>query len=144
MVDHVIWLVRCINGSKEFPIEWDKSILDYPVSQIGYIGLVSFNEEGEPDIGWKKLVPKKYQEFSKVFSPEAVAELPPHREFDHAIDIKEGEQPPWGPIYPMSEKELRVLYDHINTELKNGKIRYSKSPAGAPILFVPKAHGRGL
>ena len=91
-----------------------------------------------------KLLPKKYREFSKVFRQEAAAELPPHCEFDHAIDIKEGEQPPWGPIYPMSKNELRVLYDHIDTELKNGKIRYCKSPAGAPILFVPKAHGRGL
>ena len=28
--------------------------------------------------------------------------------------------------------------------LRTGKIRPSKSPAGAPILFVPKPHGRGL
>ena len=28
--------------------------------------------------------------------------------------------------------------------LDSGKIRPSKSPAGAPILFVPKPHGRGL
>src|ERR1700738_3104482 len=28
--------------------------------------------------------------------------------------------------------------------LKTGKIRPSKSPAGSPILFVPKPNGRGL
>jgi hypothetical protein len=28
--------------------------------------------------------------------------------------------------------------------LETGKIRWSKSPAGSPMLFVPKAYGRGL
>jgi hypothetical protein len=36
------------------------------------------------------------------------------------------------------------LKEYLNEMLVTGKIRPSKSPAGAPILFVPKAHGRGL
>ena len=40
--------------------------------------------------------------------------------------------------------ELQVLREYLDTMLKSGKIRPSKSPAGAPILFVPKDHGRGL
>ena len=56
----------------------------------------------------------------------------------------EGKEPPGGPIYALSENELQVLSDYLDTILKSGKIRPSKYPACAPILFVPKDHGCGL
>ena len=48
------------HSSEEFTIEWNKSILDSPTSQIGILGSISFSEEGEIEINWKKLVPKRY------------------------------------------------------------------------------------
>ena len=56
----------------------------------------------------------------------------------------DGKEPLWGPIYAMSEKELRVLREYLDTMLACSKIRSSKSPAGAPILFVLKKEGSGL
>ena len=56
----------------------------------------------------------------------------------------EGKEPPLGPIYALSDKELQVLMQYLDTRRKSGKICPSKSPAGAPILFVPKDHGCGL
>ena len=56
----------------------------------------------------------------------------------------EGKTPLWGPIYALSEKELQVLREYLDTMLKSGKICPSKSPASAPILFVPKDYGHGL
>ena len=53
-----------------------------------------------------------------------------------------GLQPPWWPIYALSEKELEVLRTYLDDMLRSGKIRASKSSAGAPILFVPKKEGR--
>ena len=47
-------------------------------------------------------------------------------------------------IYALLDKELHVLREYLDTMLKSGKIHPSKSPAGAPILFVPKDHRRGL
>ena len=44
----------------------------------------------------------------------------------------------------MSQAELDALREYLDDMLKSGKIRPSQSPAGAPILFVPKPHGRGL
>ena len=56
----------------------------------------------------------------------------------------ERKEPPWGPIDALSEKKLQVLRKCPDTMLKSEKIRPWKSPAGAPILFDPKDHGRGL
>jgi hypothetical protein len=41
----------------------------------------------------------------------------------------------------LSEKELGVLREYINKNLKKGFIRESKSPAGSPILFILKKNG---
>jgi len=68
--------------------------------------------------------------------------LSPRRTFDHASDLKDGATPPWGPIYPMSAYQLEELNKYLHEMLAEGKIVHSKSPAGAPILFVPKPGGR--
>ena len=45
------------------------------------------------------------------------------------------------PIYNLSQRELQILREYLDSALDKGWIRPSKSPAGAPILFVPKADG---
>src|SRR5437879_11600229 len=69
-------------------------------------------------------------------------QMPPRRTWDHEIKIKEGEEPPWGPIYPLSAMELKELRKYLDKMLRQGKIQPSQSPTGAPILFVPKADGK--
>jgi len=75
---------------------------------------------------------------------EAADALPDHRPYDCKIDLQEGSTAPWGPIYPLSEEELRTLREWLTEMEKMGKIKHSTSPASSPILFVPKPHGRGL
>ena len=58
----------------------------------------------------------------------------------HEIEIGEAE-PPHGPIYALSAVELKALREYLDSSLKKGWIRHSISPAGAPILFVPKKDG---
>ena len=65
-----------------------------------------------------------------------------HQLWDHEIPIKEGKTPPFGPLYQMSENELRVLKEYINKNLATGFIKESTSRAGAPVLFVPKKSGK--
>jgi len=67
--------------------------------------------------------------------------LAPRRTFDHAINLKEGAEPPWGPIYPMSAYPLNELDKYLKKMLVEGKIADSESPYSAPILFVPKSDG---
>lgn len=79
--------------------------------------------------------------FHEFFSSENAQALPPSSAHDHAIDLLSDTQVPFGPIYPLSQKELTELRRYLDENLKNGRIRESKSPAGAPILFVPKSDG---
>ena len=60
---------------------------------------------------------------------------------EHAIELEEGKQPPYGPIYSLGPVELETLKTYIETHFKTGFIRPSKSPAGAPILFNKKPDG---
>jgi hypothetical protein len=69
--------------------------------------------------------------------------LPPHRTFDHAIDLKDGTDPLWSPIYALSGVDLKGQQEYLDKMLRTGKIRPSKSSGGAPIVFVPKAHRKG-
>lgn len=54
-------------------------------------------------------IPPELKEFSNIFSHENTTTLPSQKETDHAIDLQEGEQPPWGPIYALSQTELTAL-----------------------------------
>src|SRR5437588_8063459 len=87
-------------------------------------------------------LPREYQSYKSLFLPSTAAKLPPRRTFDHAIDLVDGAEPPFGPIYPLSGKQLEALRIYLDEMLKQGKIVRSQSPAGAPILFVPKPDSR--
>ena len=49
-----------------------------------------------------------------------------------------GKEPTFEPIYALSEKELKILREGFDKDLARRFIRKSTSPAGYPILFVPK------
>lgn len=86
-------------------------------------------------------IPKQYEGFEDVFEKKNADMLPEHRPYDCAIDLHEGMQPPFGPIYNLSQTELAELRKYIDENLAKNFIRHSKSPAGAPILFVKKKDG---
>lgn len=58
-----------------------------------------------------------------------------------SIELEDGKTPPFGPLYALSELELKALSEWIEDNLSKGFIRASRSPAGAPILFVKKKDG---
>jgi len=92
----------------------------------------------EPDL---LLVPEEYHEFADVFSKKEAYKLPPHRHYDHHIPLEEGAVPPYGPIYPLSPEELKVLREYIQKHLGTQWIRHSQSPCSAPVLFTKKPDG---
>jgi hypothetical protein len=50
----------------------------------------------------------------------------------------EGVEPPFGPIYNLSQDELVTFLKYIDENLERGFIQHSKSPTHAPILFIKK------
>ncbi|KAM3518660.1 hypothetical protein MY4038_010031, partial [Beauveria bassiana] len=89
----------------------------------------------------KEKLPNEYYEFLDVFSKKEADKLPPHRSYDHSIQLKEGSEPPFGPLYDMSRDELLVLREYLEENLGKGFIRASRSPAASPVLFVRKPGG---
>ena len=86
-------------------------------------------------------IPKRYKDFEDVFQKKNADMLPEHRPYDCAIDLQEGAQLPFGPIYNLLQTELTKLRKYIDENLAKNFIRHSKSPVGAPILFVKKKDG---
>ncbi|KAH9248957.1 hypothetical protein BASA81_013357 [Batrachochytrium salamandrivorans] len=75
------------------------------------------------------------QFFFVVFGDQAET-LPPHRDFDCAIDLKPGSEPFHGKIYQLTREEDKVMQEWIKDNLRKGFIRNSSSPHGAPCFFV--------
>ena len=81
----------------------------------------------------------EYSDFSDVFSMEYIVELPKNVGInEHAIKLEEGKQPSFRLIYSLGPVELETLKIYIKTNLANGFIWPSKSPAKTLILFDRK------
>jgi len=88
----------------QLDIEYDSGLLENVDQEtVGFLDVVGMSAQGVELVDWRGMVPERYKEFIDLFDPDGTtAELPPFRSFDHAIDLKEGVQPPWGHIYALS------------------------------------------
>ena len=132
--------VKTHECDKDEAFEWDDDLLnldDPNAVLVGRIGAITIQPQDNTEN-----IPREYEDYFHLFSEKTAAKLPPQRSFNHAIDVIEGKQPPFGPIYSLSQKELEVLREYLDRMIAQGKIQPSKSPAGAPILFVPKPNGK--
>ncbi len=125
-------------AKEEIHCVWIKPINE-PIAKVdGTPELHARNESQEELV----TLPEEYTEFKKMFKEATVDALPEDQEWDHEIPLEDGKKPTYGPIYALSEKELEALRNYLDENLKKGFIRPSKSPAGYPILFVPKKDGK--
>ncbi|MGN6618758.1 MAG: reverse transcriptase family protein, partial [Ilyomonas sp.] len=81
------------------------------------------------------------EQFSDVFPDDLPAGLPPRRDVDHKIELEREAVPPTRAVYRMSPAELNELKKQLNELTSKGFIQPSKSPFGAPVLFVKKKDG---
>ena len=82
------------------------------------------------------------KEYSDVFLEGLPPGLPPDRNVEHEIPLKDlNLAPPFKGIFRLSQLELQELRKQLDILLKDGKITPSTSPYGAPVLFVRKKDG---
>ena len=129
----------CLKGNRRLVFITEEELLAEDNASIHLLGMAQFTGEDGEDIALKIL--PEYQDYSNIFSQQNIEALPQHSKYDHKIDLQPGTTPPFGPIYPLSEKELKALRDYLEQMQREGKIRRSTSSAAAPILFVPKPDG---
>ena len=84
-------------------------------------------------------IPQEYLDIAEVFSEDSAHKLPAHG--SHDLSIETTSDPPFGPLYNLSQTELEVLRGYIKDNLASGFIQPSSSSAGASILFVKKKDG---
>ena len=94
------------------------------------------SSHAEPDINTAPKLPDELKKYKDVFSTEEAGRLPSHEGRDHAIETTA--ELSFRPLYNLSNIELAELRRYLDDALAKGWIQHSTSPAGAPILFVPK------
>ena len=69
-------------------------------------------------------IPSKYVDYADVFSPDLAMELLENTGInEHAIELIDGKQSLYGPIYSLGPTDLETLKAYIETHLKTGFIR---------------------
>jgi hypothetical protein len=106
------------------------------ISSVDQVEIISI-ESKELEVVSKQMINK----YHDVFPDELPPGLPPQREIDHKIELIPNSSPPSRPTYRMSSVELIELKKQLEELVKSGFIQPSKSPFGAPILFVKKKDG---
>ena len=117
-----------------------KGTINFQIASLPTVitGLAAQMGEATPEISG---LSKDYEEYTDVFSTQKAKILPDHQPYNLAIQIEGDKIPPLGPIYSLSALELETLQEFLEENTKTGIICPSKSPCGAPVLFIKKKDG---
>ena len=110
-------------------------------------------QKNKPTIDWERntirlhsmettKVPTWLEDMKEVFEDLLEGELPKRkREFDHEINLTVDSLPKT-PVIPLRPDDQAFVKNYLDTMLRKGYIRISKSSMGAPLFFVPKKDGK--
>ena len=110
------------------------------VAEVQASGKFAYYQGAKKDDETGKL-PAEYQGHP-AFEAKHMEGLPDHGPWDHEIKLKEGAQLKFFKVYHTNELQDNELKRYLEANLRIGHIRPSTSPAGYPILFVPKKDGK--
>jgi hypothetical protein len=135
----------CVGGSTiHFMLEktWEREC----VGGYGMMCVMRVLEEFEPKeatnlVTSSKCIKRILEEFPDVMPKELPEDPPLRRRVDHAIEVMSRVAPLTKAPYRMSHEELKEFKVQLEELLAKGYIKPSKSPYGAPVLFVHKKDG---
>jgi len=70
----------------------------------------------------RKLVPRKFWKWRKVFGKKELERMPVWKTWDHAIELKEGFTPKKGKVYSLSREEREEIQIFVEDQLRKGYI----------------------
>ncbi len=88
----------------------------------------------------KAKLPPEYHEFLDVFDRAQSDKLPPHRSYDHKIELTSDSTPPRCRAYRMFSAKLLKVKKYLNENLSKEFITFSQASYSSPVLFALKAN----
>jgi len=89
----------------------------------------------------KKLVPKRFWRWEKVFGKKKSKRIPVQKTWNYAIELKEGFMLKKEKIYSLSREKREEVQAFVEDQLRKGYIQPSKSPQISPVYFIAKKDG---
>jgi len=85
-------------------------------------------EKNEDEEVLRKLVPRRFWKWKKVFGKKELERMPVQKTWDHTIELKEGFMPRKGKVYSLSREEREEVQKFVEDQLRKGYIQPSKLP----------------
>jgi len=63
-------------------------------------------------------IPGKYHEFLEVFTKKEPMVPPPHQVQDHHIPLKKGKSPPYEPLCPLNDENMKAIKEYLDINEK--------------------------
>ena len=127
------------------PVEDDWSLREYRLQTGGaneHINKITIlTQIAQADKPKDTPIPNFCSSFTDVFSEQTYNTLPPHRPFDHTIELRDSFIPKIAKVYPLNLAEKEACKAFIDEHLKMGRILPSKSPQAFLFFFAPKKDG---
>ena len=79
-------------------------------------------EKDEDEETLRKLVPKRFWKWKKVFGKRESEKMPVRKAWDHTIELKEGFTTKKGKVYSLSREEREEVQAFVEDQLQKGYI----------------------
>jgi hypothetical protein len=94
------------------------------IPDIAELSLEETDEETDKE-RVARVLPEIYKDYQDVFSKAASDVLPPHRSYDHKIELTGDNDLKFSPLYGHFSEELKILKQYLIDNLSKGFIEAS-------------------